>query len=113
MVNWDDKAPYEFLRYFRFHSGKHEILCSAAIKRLKFKEVGIDEIFPQANCSLFPKRVEMYRRRYFQGREIGTLFCRKRSSGLWFLKDGNHRFNALAGAGVTRFRIAYDPKGEI
>jgi hypothetical protein len=115
MVTWNDKEPYKFLEEWSCHSQKHEINAAAASRRLEFKEVNVNDII-RKSYKLWPKRILMYSRRYQQGREIGTLFCRSiiyKGKQKWFLKDGNHRFLAVIANGEEIVRIAYDPQNKI
>lgn len=119
-VQWDDGVPLEFLDDISIYSRRISLNCSAASKRLAFKEVGVEDIVTTykkkgelKTYTTWPKRIEMFKRRAQNGRPIGTLFCRAKKNGKWFLKDGNHRFKALKELGVTKFRIAYDPENMI
>lgn len=115
MIFWDDKAPYEFLKDYGLHSTQHEIICAAAVDRLQFIVVHVQDII-RKSYKLYPKRIKMWNLYYQQGKEIGTLFCRprmKRGKQKWFLKDGNHRFIAVIANGEEYVRIAYDPRNEI
>jgi hypothetical protein len=115
MVIWNDKEAYKFLEEWSCHSRKHEINAAAASERLEFKEVNVNDIV-RKSYKLWPKRILMYNRRYQDGKEMGTLFCRSiiyKRKQKWFLKDGNHRFHALIANGEETMRIAYDPENKI
>ena len=115
MVNWNDDEVKKFLDEWSCHSQKHEMQASAALDRLEFKEVEVNDIL-RKSYRLWPKRILMYSRRYQQGKDIGTLFCRAviyKGKKKWFLKDGNHRYIAVIANGEEKVRIAYDPKNKI
>lgn len=111
MVNWDDKAVYDFLKDYGFHNMELEKRCIAASSSLVFLEVDKEDIVTK-KYKIHPDRVRYWQLRHSKGKTIGTFFCRRTKEGKWFLKDGNHRYKALKDKEQT-FRIAYDPKGRI
>ena len=111
---WDDNAPYEFLMKFGVRHEDRMKDCIGAIRRLKFKDVKVEDIeLHDPMYKVFINRLQHHAKKLKDGSKIGTLFCRKLENGKWMPKDGNHRLYILIAHGIKVFRIAYDPENEV
>lgn len=107
-IKWNDDIPYQFLMKFGIEHGHLLQNATDAIRNLKFKEISIDDFELRKHpYTIFLHRLRHHATRIKNTESFGTLFCRKRPNGKWFIKDGNHRFYVLVSHGVTKFRIAY------
>lgn len=107
-VKWNDDAVYEFLMKFGVRHETRLQDAIGAIKRLKFKEISLDEIeLRDPPYKIFIPRLEFHSKRALRKKSFGTFFCRHLDNGKYFVKDGNHRLYTLIAHGVKKFRIAY------
>lgn len=113
-VKWNDDIPYIFLMKFGTDHSSRTLDALGAIKRLRFKEVSIDDIeLHDPIYKVFIPRLQFHATRVKNKKSIGTLLCRKMDNGKWMPKDGNHRLYTLIAHGVKTFRIAYDPENKV
>ena len=115
-IKWDDNAPYEFLMRFGVRHAEKGRMKDAvgAIRRLRFTEVDIDQVYiREPPYKIFVNGIKYYAKRLKEGKSIGTFYARHLENGKWQFKDGNHRFYVLASHEVKKFRVAYDPEEAI